>query len=91
MTCYSSGVVGKKGANLALDDKQNSFQTGASWVAILALAAKKPLLITTLNVMSAFFVLFYVYMDILYGKFTSGKSNHTTNIYHGNSVPRNRT
>ena len=44
MTCYSSGVVGKKGANnLALDDKQNSFQTGVSWVAVLTWAAKKTL------------------------------------------------
>lgn len=43
----------------------------------LTWAAKKPLLNTALNVMSAFFVLFYLYMDILHGKFTSGKSDHT--------------
>ena len=45
-----------------------------------------------LNVITMLCYVFYVYMDIVHGKFTSGKSDHThTNIYHGNSVPCNRT
>ena len=42
-------------------------------IGYLALGIKKPYLFTTLNVMGAFFILFDISMDILHGKFISGK------------------
>ena len=46
----------------------------------LTVGSKAPLLITTLNNMGAFFVLFYLSIDIEHRKFTSGNSSHT--LYH---------
>ena len=42
-------------------------------IGFLALGIEKPYLFTTLNVMGAFFILFDISMDILHGKFISGK------------------
>ena len=46
----------------------------------LTVGSKAHLLITALNNMSAFFVLFYLSIDIEHRKFTSGNSSHT--LYH---------
>ena len=46
-------------------------------MALFALGIKNPQLLTTLNVMGDFFLLFDVTMDISHGKFISGQSGHT--------------
>ena len=43
----------------------------------LTVGNKAPLLITKLNNMGAFFILFYLSIDIEHRKFTSGNSSHT--------------
>ena len=49
-----------------------------TWLALLPWESKNPcLLLTTLNVMAGFFLLFDVTMDIFHGKFISGKPGHT--------------
>ena len=49
-----------------------------TWLALLPWESKnRCLLLTTLNVMAGFFLLFDVTMDISHGKFISGKSGHT--------------
>ena len=66
----------------------------------LSLGVEKPYLFTTLNVMGGFLLLFDVTMDISYGKLISGKLPITRTtpiyrdkrvVYHGKSVPCNRT
>ena len=42
-------------------------------IGFLALGIEKPYLLTKLNVMGAFFILFDISMHILHGKFISGK------------------
>ena len=49
-----------------------------TWLALLSWESKnRCLLLTTLNVMAGFFLLFDVTIDISHGKFISGKSGHT--------------
>ena len=45
----------------ALDDEQNSLSTGASWLAVLPWAAKKPLLITSFKCHERFCLFFFTY------------------------------
>ena len=46
-------------------------------IGCLTVGSKAPLLIITLNDMGAFFVLFYLSIDIEHRKFTSGNFGHT--------------
>lgn len=56
-------------------------------IGCLTVGSKAPLLITTLNDMGAFFVLFYLSIDIGHWKFTAGKlRSHTITISCGKRV-----
>ena len=52
-------------------------------IGCLTVGSKAPLLITTLNDMGAFFVLFYLSIDIEHRKFTSGNFSHTLSQFPG--------
>lgn len=56
-------------------------------IGCLTVGSKAPLLITTLNDIGAFFVLFYLSIDIGHWKFTAGKLwSHTITISCGKRV-----